>query len=365
MCLGGKLLLIVGVCLEILYLLSFRLQLAPAWCALSNRAEAATTQKIFAGGIEKLSMTTPAYLNALRAFDAAARHQSFSAAAAELNVTPAAVGQQVRNLESWLGIALFARASSGSARLVLTDAARAALPDIREGFERLTVGLARLKDAGVHAGLTITVSPAFAAKWLLPRIERFQQAYPDLDVLLDTNARSVDFQAERIDVGVRYGGGRWPGLTAVRLMDEVMFPVCSPDFGPLKGGTLSAEALQGCTLIHDLSMANEPDYPTWRMWLDASGYPLIKANHGLRINNSAAVLQAAMEGQGLALARSVMVRDDLAAGRLIRPFADKGLDCPLTQAYYVVYRPECGELPKVRAFRDWVLGEAGALASEA
>ncbi|HGM5581481.1 TPA: transcriptional regulator GcvA [Pseudomonas putida] len=303
-------------------------------------------------------MTTPAYLNALRAFEAAARHQSFSAAAAELNVTPAAVGQQVRNLEAWLGIALFIRAGSGSARLVLTDVARAALPDIRDGFERLTVGLARLKDASVHAQLTVTVSPAFASKWLLPRIERFQQAYPDMDVLLDTSARSLDFQVERIDVGVRYGAGKWPGLAAVHLMDEVMFPVCSPDYPLLEDGRLTPEALSRSTLIHDQTMARDADYPTWRMWLDASGLGWIKSDHGLRINNSAAVLQAAMDGQGLALARSVMVRDDLAAGRLIRPFADKGLDCPLTQAYFVVYRPENAGLAKVQAFRDWLLEQA-------
>lgn len=310
-------------------------------------------------------MTTPAYLNALRAFEAAARHQSFSAAAAELNVTPAAVGQQVRNLESWLGISLFTRASSGTARLMLTDVARVALPDIREGFDRLSIGLARLKDASVHAGLTVTVSPAFASKWLLPRIERFQQDHPDLDVLLDTNARSVDFQVERIDVGVRYGAGKWPGLIAVHLMDEVMFPVCAPDFPLLKDGKLIAEALADCTLIHDLSMANDRDYPTWRMWLDASGFTHIKSDHGLRINNSASVLQAAIDGQGLALARSVMVRDDLSTGRLIRPFADKGLDCPLTQAYYVVYRAECSELPKIQAFRDWLVAEAEQTGSHA
>lgn len=301
-----------------------------------------------------------AYLNALRAFEAAARHQSFSAAAAELNVTPAAVGQQVRSLEAWLGIPLFTRAGSGTARLMLTEIARSALPDIQAGFDRLTVGLARLKDAGVHAGLRVSVSPAFASKWLLPRIERFQQAHPRLDVLLDTNARSVDFQAERIDIGVRYGAGKWSGLTALHLMAETLFPVCAPDYPLLKKGRLPEKTLDRCTLIHDLSMAGDPDYPTWRMWMDASGFTGIDTDHGLRINNSAAVLQAAMDGQGLALARSVMVKDDLAAGRLIRPFADKGLDCPLTQAYYVVYRPECGELGKVQAFRDWLLSEASA-----
>ena len=272
--------------------------------------------------------------------------------------TPAAVGQQVRNLESWLGIALFMRAGSGSSRLMPTDAALAALPDIREGFARLTVGLARLKDTSVHAELTITVSPCFAAKWLLPRIERFQQAHPQMDVLLDTNTRSVDFLVERIDVGVRYGAGKWPGLTAVHLMDEIMFPVCAPDFPLLVDGQLPPEALRRCTLIHDLSMASDPDYPTWRRWLDAAGYPEVEVEHRLRINNSAAVLQAAIDGRGLALARSVMVCDDLAAGRLIRPFGDPTPDCPLTQAYYIVYRPECGELAKVQAFRDWLLDEA-------
>ncbi len=309
-------------------------------------------------------MTAPANLNALRAFEAAARHRSFSAAATELNVTPAAVGHQVRNLESWLGVALFTRATSGSARLELTDAARSALPDIREGFEKLRLGLSRLRDAGANVELTVTVSPAFAAKWLLPRIERFQQAYPELDVLLDTSSRSADFQAERIDVGVRYGSGSWPGLTAVRLMDEVIFPVCSPSYPLLEGGRLPTERLPHATLIHDLSMATDADYPTWRMWLDASGFDRINTSHGLRINNSAAVLQAATNGQGIALARSVMVKDDLDAGRLIRPLADSGLDCPLTQAYYVVYRAESGDLPKVQAFRDWLLAEAGKAACE-
>lgn len=304
-------------------------------------------------------MNATLHLNALRAFEAAARHQSFSAAATELNVTPAAVGQQVRALESWLGVPLFTRLGSGATRLLLTDAARTALPDIREGFDRLSMGLDRLRDAGAHAELTVTVSPAFASKWLLPRIERFQQAFPTINVLLDTNSRAIDFQTEHVDIGVRYGAGKWNGLTAVHLMDEVIFPVCSPDFPLLQQGMLAPESLGACTLIHDLTMANNPDYPTWRMWLDASGYTHIPTKHGLRVNNSAAVLQAAAEGQGLALARSVMVGDDLAAGRLIRPFADKGLECPLTQAYYVVYRTELGELPKVRDFRDWVLAEAG------
>lgn len=302
-------------------------------------------------------MTAPSYLNALRAFEAAARHQSFSAAAEELNVTSAAVGQQVRSLESWLGIALFTRGNSGSRRLVLTDSARAALPDIREGFDRLSVGLARLREASLSADLTVTVSPAFAGKWLLPRLERFQHEHPQIDVLLNTNLKTLDFLAERIDIGVRYGAGNWPGLSAIKLMDEDMFPVCSPTLPQLAAGKLSMDTLAHCTLIHDLSMASDSGFPTWRTWLDALGQPGVDASHGLRINNSAAVVQAAIEGQGVALGRSVMVRDDLASGRLIRPFGQ--LKSALALAYYVVYRPECGELAKVQAFREWLLAEAG------
>lgn len=301
-------------------------------------------------------MSTPIYLNALRALEAAARHQSFSAAAAELHVTSAAVGQQVRSLESWLGVSLFNRASSGSARLVPTDVAREALPDIREGFERLWMGLARLQEGSLNTGLTVTVSPAFAAKWLLPRIEDFQRSHPQTDVLLDTNLRPVDFIAEGTDIGVRYGTGHWPGLTAIKLMDEEMYPVCAPTYPLLKRGRLSAKMLADATLIHDLSMAGDPTYPTWRTWLDAAGYPNVNAEHGLRINNSAAVLQAAIDGQGLALGRSVMLRDDLTAGRLVRPFGETPR--PLAFAYYIVHRPEVAELAKIKAFRDWLLAQA-------
>lgn len=300
-------------------------------------------------------MKYPTYLNALRAFEAAARYQSFSKAAAELDVTPAAVGQQVRLLESWLGVALFHRASTGTHRLVPTDAALAALPDIRAGFDRLGMGLSRLKDSADSGMLTVTVSPAFAAKWLLPRIERFQHAHPDTDLRLDTNQRSVDFRVDGIDIGVRYGAGAWPGLSAVRMMDEEIYPVCSPALRDQPPGLATPADLSHYTLLHDLTLA-QSGFPTWKSWLDTAGFPTIETAHGLRINNSAAVLQAAVEGQGVALGRSELVRDDLAAGRLVRPFSS--LAYPIDLAYYVVYRPECAAKPRVAAFRDWLLEEA-------
>ncbi len=299
-------------------------------------------------------MKLPVHLNALRAFEASARHQSFSAAAAELNVTPAAVGQLVRTLEDWLGTPLFLRSTSGRARLIPTETAERALPDIRMGFDRLALGLERLREGSTGGVLTVTVSPAFAAKWLLPRIDRFQITWPDTDVRLDTNHKPVDFVAQRVDIGVRYGMGSWPGLKADKLMDEEIYPVCSPELLRqqylYKPGDLVHE-----TLIHDLSMDGHANFPTWETWMEKAGVTDITPKRGMQINNSAAVLQAAIEGHGIALARSIMARDDLASGRLVRLFPDISFSSEL--AYYIVYRPECASLPKLMAFRDWLLAE--------
>ena len=302
-----------------------------------------------------MGMRSIAHLNALRAFEASARHQSFSLAAQELNVTPAAVGQLVRTLEDWLGSPLFVRSTSGRARLVTTEVAEQALPDIRAGLERLAVGLERLRSGSAGGVLTVTVSPAFAAKWLLPRIERFQAAWPETDLRLDTSLKTVDFVAQRIDVGVRYGRGQWPGLAAEKLMDEEVYPVCAPAL--LATATLQAPGdLRGQVLIHDQSVDTSTGFASWQAWLRHAGVQGVPTDRGLRINNSAAVLQAAIDGQGVALARSVMAHDDLAAGRLVRLFPQVRLESAL--AYYVVYRPECIAQPKVAAFRDWLLREA-------
>ena len=302
-----------------------------------------------------MGMRSIAHLNALRAFEASARHQSFSLAAQELNVTPAAVGQLVRTLEAWLGSPLFVRSTSGRARLVTTEVAEQALPDIRAGLERLAVGLERLRSGSAGGVLTVTVSPAFAAKWLLPRIERFQAAWPETDLRLDTSLKPVDFVAQRIDVGVRYGRGLWPGLAAEKLMDEEVYPVCAPAL--LATATLQAPGdLRGQVLIHDQSVDTSTGFASWQAWLRHAGVQGVPTDRGLRINNSAAVLQAAIDGQGVALARSVMAHDDLAAGRLVRLFPQVRLESTL--AYYVVYRPECIAQPKVAAFRDWLLREA-------
>lgn len=304
-------------------------------------------------------MKLPVHLNALRAFEASARHQSFAAAAAELHVTPAAVGQLVRALEAWLGLPLFHRGASGRTRLVATEAAEQALPDIRAGFDRLAAGLARLQASEPNGALTVTCSPAFAAKWLLPRIERFQAAWPDTELRLDTSLKPADFAAQRIDIGIRYGAGHWPGLVAEPLLHEELFPVCSPRLLAQQPTRLRQVAdLLKEVLIHDVSMDGHPEFPSWERWLAQAGVPSAGPLRGLKINNAAAVLQAAIEGQGVALARSVMAHDDMAAGRLLRLFPEQRW--PSALAYHVVQRERGPETPRLRAFRDWLFAEAAA-----
>lgn len=300
-------------------------------------------------------MKQPVHLNALRAFEASARHQSFSAAAEELHVTPAAVGQLVRSLEDWLDAPLFHRMNSGKTRLIPTETAERALPDIRAGFDKLIIGLERLQESSLSGLLTVTVSPAFAAKWLLPRLDRFEDICSETDVRLDTNLKPVDFAAQRVDIGVRYGLGNWPGLKAEKLMDEEVYPVCSPRLLREQRRFHHPSELLRETLIHDLSMDAHTGFPTWSEWLQKAGVTDHETAHNIQINNSAAVLQSAIDGRGIALARSVMVRDDLASGHLIRLFPEIHFNSPL--AYYVVYRPECAELPRMQAFRGWLFSE--------
>ncbi len=188
-------------------------------------------------------MKTPVHLNALRAFEASARHQSFSLAAEELNVTPAAVGQLVRSLEEVIGFPLFHRSNNRRAALVLTEPALRALPDIRMGFQSLNLGMTLLREGATNGILNVTVSPAFAAKWLLPRIEDFQHKWPDIDVRLETSLKLMDFTAQGMDVGIRYGLGQWEGLKAECLMSEEVFPVCAPSQALSHSAARSPDAL--------------------------------------------------------------------------------------------------------------------------
>lgn len=309
-----------------------------------------------------LKRKSPIYLNALRAFEASARHGSFSDAASELGVTPAAVGQMVRGLEGWLGHPLFHRSTTGRTRLSPTDAAERALPDIRAGLDRLGLGLELLREVTAGGILNVTVSPAFAAKWLLPRIERFQARCPDIDIRLETSLKLADYAAQGIDIGIRYGKGSWSGLIAEKLMEEEVFPVCACRFRDQHALSAPADLLRA-TLIHDHSVDPALGFVTWETWLHTAGVTDAVPQRGMGINNSASVLQAVIEGRGVALARSILAHDDLASGRLCRLFPQ--VHVPSTLAYYVTYRPEYAALLKMRAFRDWLSEEATATQGQA
>jgi LysR family glycine cleavage system transcriptional activator len=303
-------------------------------------------------------MRAPNHLNALRAFEAVARHLSYTAAAAELNVTPAAVGQLIRGLEDALEVELFHRSASGSSRLALTDAARSALPDLQGGFDLLSAGVERLRASKSRITFTVTVPPAFADKWLLWRVESFQRKHPYYDLRIDTSGRLVDFTAERVDAGIRYGAGAWPGLVSTFLLRDEFFPVCSPALLQGKHPLNDPGALRHHSLIHDISMSTSGVFPTWRSWLQKAGYlNVVDCDRGLQLNDSAAALQTAISGNGVALGRTTLVEKDLAEGRLVRPFGEVQ-GCEL--AYYLVHRKESENSAPVVALKEWLLCEIGA-----
>ncbi|MCH7931217.1 MAG: transcriptional regulator GcvA [Proteobacteria bacterium] len=291
-------------------------------------------------------------LNALRAFEAAARHLSVTRAAGELNVTPAAVSHQVKALEDRLGVALFRRLNRA---MLLTDAGQLLLPGLRDGFDRLAEAVHRVRAHGAGNALTVSVAPSFAAKWLVPRLDRFRAAHADIEIRLDATDQLVDFAREDVDVAIRYGAGDYPGLRADRLFTDEVFPVCSPRLLEAPHPLREPADLRWHTLLHVGWATDSEFWPDWRMWLLAAGVRDVAPTQGPKFKQEGMVVQAALEGHGVALASSVLVADDLAAGRLVRPFE---LGLPLSFAYYVVATEAAADQPKVAAFRAWILAEA-------
>ena len=287
-------------------------------------------------------------LNALRAFEAAARHLNFTRAAAELNVTQAAVSHQVKALEERLGLALFRRLNR---KLFLTDAGQAFFPPVRDAFDGLAAATERLRTGDSTGALTVSVLPSLAARWLVPRLGRFRVKHPDIDLRLDPTLGLTDFGREDVDLAIRMGGGDYPGLHTTRLMGENIFPVCSPALldgpHPLRG----PDDLRHHTLLHD------EVHGEWRAWLKVIGVAGVDPARGPIFTDSSMLTEAAMQGQGVALGRGNLVGDALAAGRLIKPF---DVSLPHKWAYYVVCPEARAERPKVKAFREWLLAEAGA-----
>lgn len=288
-------------------------------------------------------------LNALRAFEAAARHLSFTKGAHELNVTQGAVSHQVKALEDRLGFKLFLRRHQG---LVLTEEGQNCQVFIREAFDRLATGFDSVlakDDAGI---LTVSVSPNFAAKWLVARIGRFTEAYPDIDLRLSASLRHVDLHREDVDVAVRHGEiDQWPDLDAVCLMAETLFPVCSPSLMEGPHPIDRPENLAHHTLIH---LDNRED---WIKWLDFAGMDGIDLSKGAVFNQTSLALDAAAGGQGVALGRSALAAPELLAGRLVKPFEPA---LPVDYSYYIVCPKTTADRPKIKAFRDWIISEAKA-----
>ena len=284
-------------------------------------------------------------LTTLRSFEASARLLSFSKAADELHVTHGAVSRAVRHLEDHLGVKLFKR-SVRAVNLTATGAAYAA--SVRDVLGRLATATAVIMDQQSMGVLNISTLDSFAAKWLIPRLFRFRQAHGDIDVRLATSVKLADFVNDGIDIAIRYGSGRYPGVKAELLMREEVFPVCSPMLvkgaHPLK----SAADLKHHTLIHD---AFEID---WAMWLKTAGVEGVDPHRGPRFASSDHAVQAAIQGEGVVLGRSALVADDLKAGRLVKPFS---VSLPADLAYYVAYPAQTSQRPKVRAFRDWLFEE--------
>ncbi|WP_119460322.1 transcriptional regulator GcvA [Rhodospirillaceae bacterium SYSU D60014] len=290
-------------------------------------------------------------LNALRAFEAAARHLSFAKAAAELHVTPAAISHQIKALEAHLGLPLFRRLNRA---VLLTDAGQRCLSGVREGFDRLAEAMERVRAEGASGPLTVTVSPSFAGKWLVPRLDRFRQAHPDIDVRIDASSECADFTRDDVDIGIRFGTGRYPGLRVDHLMDDRVVPACSPRLVDGPHPLRTPDDLRWHTLLHVDHATRDETWPDWRMWLLAAGVRDVDSNRGPKFSQASMAIQTAIEGHGVVLAEQILLADDLAAGRLVKPF-----DLSLSPgfAHYVVCLETAADRPKIAAFRDWLFAE--------
>jgi len=286
-------------------------------------------------------------LNGLRAFEAAARHLSFTQAASELNVTQTAISHQIKRLEHELGVRLFIRQNRA---LTLTAEASEYLPGVRAAFNDLRLATDRLLRREDDHVLTVSTLASLAAKWLLPRLSAFQEAHPGIDVRITTSATLVDFQRDNVDAAIRYGRGQWQGLRADWLMADEVFPVCSPAL--LKGGRplRCPEDLRDHVLLHT-SNANSDD---WRLWLTAAGLPAdLSRQPGITFDLIFMTIQAAIDGIGVAMGRTSYVQDDITKGRLVVPFK---IALPADAGFYLVSPQGRRDTPKLAAFRKWLVG---------
>jgi LysR family transcriptional regulator, glycine cleavage system transcriptional activator len=285
-------------------------------------------------------------LNGLRAFEAAARHLSFTVAASELNVTQTAISHQIRRLEQELGIRLFVRQNRA---LALTPEARDYLPRVRAAFNDLRLATDRLLRKDNDHVLTVSTLASLAAKWLLPRLSSFQEEHPGIDVRITTSTALVDFRTGDVDAAIRYGRGQWPGLRADWLMADQLFPVCSPSLLTGNRPLRSPEDLRDHVLLHTSGGYGDD----WRLWLTAAGLPANFAKQpGLTFDLIFMTVQAAIDGIGVAMGRTSYVETDIAKGRLVVPFE---ITLPADAGFYLVSPEAKADSPKLAAFRQWLI----------
>lgn len=304
-------------------------------------------------------------LNALRAFETAARHLSFAMAAKELHVTPAAISHQVKGLEDYFGQRLFRRLKRG---LELTRAGQVLLPKLSEGFHRLGDAVAEMRGIDDEGALAVSAAPSFATRWLAPRLHRFVGSNPDLDVRINASTRLIDpgkdaavsgdagvgSPVEDADIAVRFGTGDYPGFRVDQLLSVAVTPMCSPRL-LTSGPPLRVPAdLKNHVLIHD-NVLYDDGRPLWDAWFEAAGQKDMDTSHGLRFSHALLALEAAADGMGVTMGMSVLAGTDLASGRLVAPLP---LSLPLKFAYYIVSGTDTADRADVVAFRDWLFAEA-------
>ena len=284
-------------------------------------------------------------LNGLRAFECAARHMSFTLASQELNVTQAAVSHQVKSLENHLGVLLFKRLTR---KLVLTEAGQNLMPEIREAFDRIGTAVDGIRQDEINERLTVRLGPSLAARWLSPRLKQFWQQFPKVDLCLFHSNSPVNFDREDIDLAITYGKGDWPGVLSSRLHDSDYFPVCSPGLIEAFGGKISISDLNQITLLHDAR------YEVWEQWLQLTDQAGVNARRGVLIDDTNVLMQAALDGQGMAMGSTLFVQRYMASGRLVRPF---DLSLSSENAYYIVCPKNHLQRQVVSDFKHWLLAQ--------
>lgn len=297
-------------------------------------------------------------LNALRAFEAAARHLSLTKASHELNVTAGALSHQIRGLEEMLGVKLFERRVRA---IALTSAGKLLYPGLQTGFMQIRDAVAGLERDGDERVLVVSTPPGFTAKWLAPRLYRFAQAYPDVDARISSSFGLANFTTDGVDLAVRnlaVEPAPDPDLAYEKLLNITVVPVCSPRLLAAHGAARSPQGLARLPLVHDDTLFNRVEVPTWVDWFRKAGVPDADVSRGLRFNSSDHALDAAGEGAGVLLAHSVLAYDELRTGRLVIPV---DLTLETGRAYHVVWAKRRRQTARVDAFRAWIKQEVAAL----